>query len=111
VGPAASGAFRSTLKVHAALPPLLATVAEYVPSTSGSRGITITALSPSRIALPVESLTLPLCNTHVATGPLGPVNEALAVVTSEGIMAISGSPAEPLHPHIVIGFGNSVTNE
>src|SRR5215207_5795546 len=110
-GCTARGASRSTLKDQSALPPFDDTLTEYVPSARGSRGITTTALSPSRIALPVLSATLPLCSTHVAIGPLGPLSEALAEVTSVGIMAINGSPALPVQPHIVRGFGNSVTNE
>src|SRR5215211_6921 len=73
--------------------------------------MTITALSPSRIARPVPSETLPLCSTHVVIGPDGPVKVAFAVVTSFGIIAIRGRPAAPVHPHIVNGFGASVTNE
>src|SRR4029453_15623311 len=70
--------------------------------------MTITALSPSRIARAVLSATLPLCSVRVS---IGPVSVAFAHVTAFGIIAISGTPAEPVQPHIVIGFGASVTNE
>ncbi len=103
------GAPRSTVNDHVTLPEFVLTVTVYVPSTSTSRGITTTALSPSRIARAVASAdVLPACSAQVGTGPFGPVIVAFADVTSSGIIAIRGSPALPVQPHNVMGFGNSV---
>src|SRR3954447_7168531 len=74
--------------------------------------MTITALSPSRIARAVPSETLPLSNVHVWIGPFGPVSVELATVTSLGIIAISGRPAgAPVQPHMSSGLGDSTTKD
>ena len=46
----------------------------------------------------------------MSIGPLGPTIVELADVTSLGIIAISGSPALPVHPHRVTGLGDSTMN-
>ena len=122
-GASSSGALRSTENDHVTLPPSLLTVAVYVPSASAVRGITITALSPSRIARAVASTTgLALVEYTGRIGPSGPVSVVVAEVTSFGIIAISGqsgSAAPAAHRHrirelgdeAVQGHGRSVARE
>src|SRR6056297_831247 len=102
-----SGASGSTLKLQLALPPSEPTDTVYVPVVNGAAGTTTTALSPPSTARAVPEV-FAACRTQVGIGPAGPRRVAPAVVTFDGIIAISGNPTlRPPHPQNVRGSGVS----
>src|SRR5262245_60138444 len=71
--------------------------------------MTVTALSPRRMSR-AEPVVFACDRLQVCTGPFGPLIDAVADETASGIIAITGSPAGPVHPQNESGFGVSVEN-